>query len=71
MNCYDKTFARFVDFIFFINVFGTTLSYAVLIQGNMVTSFAFLRSKYWTNMPNIMDDPDSVFWVVFFAVAIQ
>lgn len=68
MNCYGKAFTKFVDFIFFINVFGTTLSYAVLIQGNMVTSFSFIRLKYWKSMPAIMYDPDSVFWVVFFAV---
>ena len=68
MNCYSSKFAKFVDFIFFVNVFGTTLSYAVLIQGNMVTSFGFIRSKYWADMPKILDDPDSIFWVVFFAV---
>ena len=71
MNCYSKNFAKFVDFIFFLNVFGTTLSYAVLIQGNMVTSFGFIRSKYWPDMPKILDDPDSIFWVVFFAVALS
>lgn len=68
MNCYGKGFTKFVDFIFFINVFGTTLSYAVLIQGNMVTSFTFIRDKYWDSMPGIMYDPDSIFWVIFFAV---
>ena len=68
MNCYSKNFAKFVDFIFFLNVFGTTLSYAVLIQGNMVTSFGFIRSKYWPDMPEVLDDPSSIFWVIAFGV---
>ena len=68
MNCYSSKFAKFVDFIFFVNVFGTTLSYAVLIQGNMVTSFGFIRSKYWADMPEVLDDPSSTFWVIGFSV---
>ena len=51
-----------------MNAFGTTLSYAVLIQGNFVTSFAFVRNKYWKHMPEVLDDPDSIFWVIVFAV---
>ena len=55
----------------FINTFGTTLSYAVLIQGNLVTSCAFIRNKYWTEMPAILDDPDSILWVIVFGVYIH
>ena len=68
MNCYGRAYSKFVDAIFFLNVFGVTLSYAVLVQGNLVTSFAFVRDKYWTTMPEILDDPNSVFWVIVFAV---
>ena len=68
MNCYGKAYTKFVDFLFFLNVFGITLSYAVLVQGNLVTSFSFVRNKYWKGMPHIFDDPDSVFWVLVFAV---
>jgi len=68
VNCHGKIFTKFVDFIFFINVFGTTLSYAVLIQGNIVTSFKFIRKKGWETMPEIFTDEDSIFWVVTFAV---
>lgn len=68
LNCYGKAFAKFVDIVFFINIFGTTLSYAVMIQGNMVTAFGFLRNKFWENMPRLLDDPNSIFWVVLFSV---
>jgi amino acid permease len=68
MNCSSRWFTKFVDFIFFVNVYGTTLSYSVLIQGNLVSSFGFIRSKYWTNMPFILDDEDSIFWVIVFSV---
>lgn len=68
VNCNGYWFTKLVDLTFFINVYGTTLSYAVLIQGNLVSGFGFLRSKYWTSMPKILDDEDSVFWVVMFAV---
>ena len=69
LNCSSRWFTKFVDFIFFVNVYGTTLSYSVLIQGNLVSSFGFIRSKYWTNMPFILDDEDSIFWVIVFSVA--
>lgn len=71
MNCYNRHMSRFVDFVYFVNVFGTTLSYSVLIQGNLVTSCSFIRAKYWPEMPEILDDPDSIFWVVFFSVSIS
>jgi amino acid permease len=67
-NCHGKLYSKFVDLFYFVNVFGTTLSYSVLVQGNLVTSFGFIRSKYWQEMPPILDDPNSIFWVIFFAV---
>ena len=39
-----------------------------MIQGNMVTTFGFLRTKIWENMPEIFDDSESIFWVVLFSV---
>ena len=51
-----------------MNTFGITLSYAVLIQSNLVSTFAFIRSLWWQDMPEILDYEDSVFWVIFFGV---
>ena len=66
-NCHGKLYCKFVDLFYFVNVFGTTLSYSVLVQGNLVTSFGFIRSKYWEAMPEVLDNPKSIFWVLCFA----
>lgn len=69
-NCSGKLFTKFVDLVFFVNCFFTTLSYTVLIQGNMTTFFSFVRSKIWKTMPSHLDDQSSVIWIIIFAVGI-
>ena len=67
-KCSGKPYKRFVDLIFFLGCLATTLSYTVLIQGNLTSCCSFIRAKFWKDMPSIMDDTTSTMWVIVFAV---
>lgn len=69
-HCANKAHTKFVDLTFFVCCIFTTFSFTVLVQGNLTSCFSFIRAKFWTDMPPILDDSKSSLWVFVFGIAL-
>lgn len=61
---HGKKFRVFVDIVFFLNNFGTLVSYTILLQENLALTCSFIKELWWPNMPSLLWQTDSPLWVI-------
>jgi len=61
---YGLNFKRFTDFVFFVNNFGTAVTYTIVAKENFASAFESLKDLFWADMPHFLWDQGNVFWII-------
>lgn len=61
---YGVQFKRFTDVVFFVNNFGTAVTYTIVANENFASACLTIKNYIWGGMPELLTDQNAVFWIL-------
>ena len=61
---YGIKFKVLTDLIYFVNTFGSAVTYSIVIKENLASGCEMIGSLFFSGMPEMFKEQKSVFWIV-------
>ncbi len=61
---YGTKFKVLTDLIYFLNTFGSAVTYSIVIKENLASGCEMIASLFYSGMPKILQEQKNVFWII-------